>query len=383
MANLPAARDETRRLLALRRTDRRAALQAVAGLPEQDQIALVRDAPVSRRAELLDLVTHPEHVVPAIPPAELVFTIKAIGLESASWVLEYATPEQVTAAIDLDGWRGAAPDRGRRDAWLAALSDVADDALAADLEALDDELLADWLGHRVLVFQKPNDDEGWQPPERSQTLEGQFHFVALHEKDDLDDVVRCLRLLFERDYWSYFRMMQAVMHELPTENEEWALRWRNARLQDLGFPPWDEAMGLYRHVPAEEHGRIAEDAAPLDVSEWHLPVWVPQLPAGPDASHAVFRAIAELDAEERRAAFYAFVAVANRVAVADRMDLSDAETTPLALEKAATWMSRGLERVAAENELAPVEVLRRVSLERLFTVGANLDPGSAAPPPAE
>ncbi|MGI9591592.1 MAG: DUF6178 family protein, partial [Myxococcota bacterium] len=153
MANLPAAPNELRRLLELRRKDRLAAREAMAELSQGEQLALVCDAPVNRRAELLDLAPHPERLIPAIPPAELVFTIKAIGLESASWVLEHATPEQVTAAIDLDGWRGASPERHQRDAWLAALAEVEDGPLAAQLEALDDEMLADWLGHRVLVVQ--------------------------------------------------------------------------------------------------------------------------------------------------------------------------------------------------------------------------------------
>ena len=175
-------------------------------------------------------------------------------------------------------------------------------------------------------------------------------------------------------------LAQGVLHELPTENEEWANRWRTARLQDLGFPPWDEAMALYRHLPPAERGRIDSRAAPLDVAEWHLPVWIPSLPAGRESRHRIFQSIADLEPEERRAAFYAFVAVANKIAVADRMDLSDAETINGAIEKAAIWMSRGLDLVTEENALAPVEVLRSVALERLFTVGANLDPKAAGPP---
>ena len=380
MADLPAAPDELQRLLALCRRDRAAARQAMGNLSESQQLALVCDAPVNRRAEILDLAPHPERLVPAIPPAELVFTIKSIGLESAIWLLDLATPEQVTAAIDLDAWRGHTLERGRRDEWFDALAEIEDDPLARDLDALDSEMLVDWLGYRIMVEQKPDGDEGWQPPDGSQTLEGQFHFVALHEKDDLASVVRFLRLLFERDYWSYFRLMQGVLHELPTENEEWANRWRTARLQDLGFPPWDEAMALYRHLPPAERGRIDARAAPLDVAEWHLPVWIPTLPAGRESRHRIFQSIADLEPEERRAAFYAFVAVANKIAVADRMDLSDAETINCAIEKAAIWMSRGLDLVTEENALAPVEVLRSVALERLFTVGANLDPKAAGPP---
>ena len=61
------------------------------------------------------------------------------------------------------------------------------------------------------------------------------------------------------------------------------------------------------------------------------------------------------------------------------MALGDAEMTPKAVEKAALWISRGLEHVAAENRVDAAAVLRRVTMERLFRVGASLDPEAARP----
>ena len=77
MVDLPSLPDEARRLLDLRRRDRPAAHRAMAALDQAEQLALVCDAPVNRRAELLDLASQPERLIPAMPPAELVFTVKA------------------------------------------------------------------------------------------------------------------------------------------------------------------------------------------------------------------------------------------------------------------------------------------------------------------
>ncbi len=229
------------------------------------------------------------------------------------------------------------------------------------------------------MVQKPDDAEGWDPPPKSQTLEGQFHFVPLDESDDAAALVTLLRGLFEEDYWSYFRLMQGVIWELDSDCQEWAQRWRAGRLQDLGFPPWEEAMDVYRFIAPEERARVPEEARPLDVAAWQLPVWLPLLPDTGGPETRIFRAIAQLGEEERRAAFYAFVAVANKVAVADRMPLSDAESTPRAIEKAARFASEGLAHVAEQRGLPDPDVLRRVPLERLFGIGANLDPLSARP----
>ena len=61
------------------------------------------------------------------------------------------------------------------------------------------------------------------------------------------------------------------------------------------------------------------------------------------------------------------------------MPLGDAETLPDAIEATAAVVSQGLDHLASRNGLSLTETLRRVSLERLFQVGANL--GGRKPPP--
>ena len=188
--------------------------------------------------------------------------------------------------------------------------------------------------------------------------------------------MRLLALLFESDYWFYFRMLQSVTWELPTENEEWALRWRAGRLQDLGFPTWEDAMAIYAQPRRDELERLPDAAPPI--GEWHLPVFMPELPAVADAQLSLFRAAAGLDDEARRAFAYAFLALANQVAVADKLPLGDAESIPKAIEKAAQLASRGLDSLAARFEVDPVVVLRRAPLVRLFRVGVHLDRSETA-----
>ena len=200
------------------------------------QATLVCETPLARRGELLALLPAPEEVVARLPEAELCFTLKAIGLADAAWLLELASLEQVVASLDLDAWRGDSPDPAALDEWMAALAETRSDVRLGALRALDPELVVHYLKQRVEIALKPPDDESWQPPKGAQTLEGQFWLTARHEGDDLASVLAILRTLFESDYWTYFRMLQGVIWEVPAENEEWALRWRQGRLEDLGFP---------------------------------------------------------------------------------------------------------------------------------------------------
>ncbi len=379
MTASPTTSAAIQRILDLAGRERAAASQAIRAMTLDQQVALVCDTPLSRRAAILELLPAPEAVIPLIPEADLCFSVKAIGIEDAAWLLEHATPEQIVACVDLDGWTGTTADRPAIDRWFDTLAMTTEGTFLRSIRALDPELVVLFLKHRIQCFQKPDDDEGWQPPEGSLTVEGQFYFVAVREGDDLEAIVAMLRALFAADYWIYFRMMQGIIHELDIVNEEWALRWRVGRLEDLGFPPWDRAMEIYNFIRRENRTAIPEEATSLDVGEWHLPIWMPSLPASANHQHLLFRTLAQLEETERRSALYAFVALANKVAVADQMELSNAESTPIAIDKAADFSSVGLEFLSTEHGLSAADVLRRVPLQRLFSIGANLEPERAYP----
>jgi len=369
---LPAG---ARRILELAKQDRVAAAAALGVLSIEAQVALICESPLRRRAELLELVSAPEEVIPRLPPADLCFVAKAVGLADAGWLLEHASEEQITAAIDLDAWNAFVPDLGRLGLWLTALADAGEETLLRAAHALDFELLVLALRARVRVLLIGR-DEADEVPAGGLTIDGQFHLFPSEPDDDLEDLVGLLSLLFQRDYWFYHRLLQAVNAELEAETEELALRWRGARLEDLGFPPLEDAKRIYSFVRKEQLAKLPGESRTFELGEWPLPVWMPSLPVGSDAEQLLFRALALLGHEERRPLLFAFLALANRVAVADELPLGDAESLPAAIEKAGRIASLGLAHLASENALDPSALLRRVPLERLFVVGANLD-GSA------
>lgn len=376
---------EARRLLTLARTDRRAAERELAALSPEEQATVVLEASMSVRRQTIELLSDPEAVIPLLPEAEFVYTCRAIGLEDASWLLPLATQEQVVAGFDLDAWSGLTIDPVRLDVWMAALGETESETIVSAIQALDPELLVIYLRNHVTVELKPSeqDNPDWSPPEGGQTLEGQFYFSARDPKDDLAPILQVLHALFSGDYWLYFRAIQAVTEEMQTENEEWALRWRTARLEDLGFPPWDSAMRIYGFLRPDRLADLPDKADALDVESGSMPVWITDLPGSHSDERALFRATRELGGEERSSVFYALIALANRVAVADRIELGDSESLPKAIDKSTRYASDGLEHVATEKGMSLADTLRRVPIERLFRVGVNLDRENALPPPLE
>lgn len=383
MTDSPVSAPASRRILALARQDRNAARRELAALSVEDQVALVCETPLAARAEVLDLLPAPETVVPALPEAELCFTAKAIGLGDAGWLLAHATPEQLVACVDLDAWssRERVPDRARLGAWIKALAEGGDEpSLLRAAHALDPELLVLWLKDRLEVWLKPAESEGeFVPPAGALSLDGQFYFRARREGDDLAEVRSMLDALFREDYWTYFRMMQGVAWELDAETEEWALRWRTGRLLDLGFPDDDEALSLFAILPRRNVDELPEGAVVEATPDWHPPIWMPRLPVSSASRHSLLRALAALGEEQRRPLLLALLRLANRIAVARKLSLGDADSIPLALDEAIATVSRGLDHLTAVHGAAPREVLERASLERLFRVGFTLEPKPLQP----
>lgn len=377
MAPVRPGSREAGRILALARRSPPEARQTLARLGTRDQVALICETPLEHREALLRVLPEPERVIPELPEAELCFTVKAVGLADAGWVLEHARDRQIVAALDLDVWEGDEPVPARLDAWLEALSDAGEPTLLRAAKAIDPELLLLWLRDRVEVWLRPSDD--WTPPPGAQSLDSRFYLSPRREDDDLATLLRLLSNLFQNDYWFYFRCLQGVIWELQSETEEWALRWRGGRLQDLGFPSRREAIEVYSFVRAEDRGKLPASGPLEAIGEWPLPIWMPEIPTPQETEHVVLRAAAALDPRARRAFLYAFVALANKVAVADGLPLGDGESLPAAIEKAARIASRGLDHLARENRLTPDAVLRRTTLTWLFRVGASLDRAPRGP----
>ena len=369
LAKLPSSR----RILQLAQQDKKEASALVAALSLDEQAALVCQTTLGRRAAMLELLDQPEQVIPLIPEAELCFTVKGVGLGDGSWILEHATESQLAACADLDSWQGIVPNVDSVGSWLEHFAEAGPQTLLRAAQTLDAELWVLYLRDRLYVELKPNDDQGWQPPEGAQTLDGQFYFMARKPKDDLNAIVDLLRTLFQEDYWLYYRLLQGAMWEMESDLEEWAIRWRTGRLEDLGFPTWDESMRIYGFIRPDQHAELPAEAIALDGDGFDLPVWVPPLPATRDAKHAIFRAAADLDAEERRTFFFSLIALANKVAMADGLALGDLDTLPKAIDKIADLASSGLEFIASEHHLNLADTVKRADLERLFRVGANLN----------
>ena len=312
------------------------------GLKERRETALAPGEIARHRADLakatsgrrrLDLILDarsPQALVRALPADELYLVIRDIGLADAAPLVQLASAEQFKVFLDLDAWRKDAFDPSRALPWLrAARAGALDDPKAAarwarKLATLDRELLFLVLRSALIVHDLEEDedpeivnDRFMRTPENKYILEFTVdgaEYVAV--KGILDD-------LYAENAFMATRLLSAIRSELDSELSETALRWRSARLSDLGFPTLEEALSWFARPPA------APSAAHPGLPARPPGFWIAAHPG----TGLLDRAAALLPDGERAALEPQLVAAANAVLVADSTDPGDAEAVGRALAR--------------------------------------------------
>lgn len=327
-------------------SERAAALQRIAGLPARGRVdALLASA--DARA-----------LVRALPAEQLYATVAEVGLADASELVQLASPEQFQALVDLGAWKKDALDPRGLLEWLrAARGDEPEDFLRK-LHGVDLELLEAMLRAFTTVHDL---EENPDPDVQGVTLDsadGRYR-IEMNVEGPEQAALRTLLLdLMGEDPFAFSRLIDAVRWEFPSELEEIALRFRRARLTDLGFPDPDAAAGLYAalRLPAAPP---QSTAAELVRSAGRRPDYVQAALEGLDAVEA------ENAREELRGVY-------NAALVADGADPGDLDAFRASAERARDTLGLGLEYLTGGDPRRAPAVVRDTPFRTVFQTGFSL-----------
>ena len=353
-------------LLALVRSKSPEARERLLAAP-LDQLAEGATALAPRaRAEFLERCERGPEIVPHLPEAVFTSAVISTGIEHAGWLLESATPEQRVAAIDLDCWKSSHPVPERFFEWVDGLIEAGPQTLARAFEELDLEL---WilLFKRMARFRFLPRDEIAEVP----TLDGMIGIEAQSSEDE-ERVRQILRTALSESPEHYWQFLIGAMEESQVECAEEAATKQRGRLLELGFPERAQAMGVYRPLELDEIPRLATEPGARGTRT--DPASVPALLDGT----LLGAALTALEPERATQLFQDMLIVANSLAVADELPLSEPESVAQSLEKAVRGIERGIAAVAERDGCSPATVLTSVDPFRLFRAGATLE-GSLRP----
>ncbi|HVO19209.1 MAG TPA: DUF6178 family protein [Anaeromyxobacter sp.] len=323
-----------------------------------------------RRLDLILSARDPAALVRALPAQDLYFTIREIGLADAAPLVPLASLAQFRTFLDLDAWRGGQLDSQRALLWLrAARAGAQRDPRAAagwqrKLRGIDREVLFAVLRANLIIHDLEDDPDPVTQTDRIlPTAEGRYLVEFLPEGPEHAALRGILDDLYAEDAFLAGRLLASLRWELPSELEEEARRFRDARLADLGFPSLEEALSWFARPPTSP----AEPAGP------------PARPAGfflaALASGALLdRGMDALPPQERAAVEAQVVAAANAVLVADQVDPADSQAVQAAFRAARALLELGIEaRLRAEglpeDGAGAAALLGGTPVKRLFQEG--------------
>lgn len=328
--------------------------------------------PEKRYRAILDS-PNPRRITRALPPQEFWITIKKTGETDSLELLELANEEQLIFVQDIECWVGDKIDPTKTLQWLELLKNAGAETVSRWLRAVDADVFITSLRHFMKVTKPSNEEELHQladalPP---YTLDGVYYIHFFSEKYR-DVIAPILGLFAHLRLDIYLRTMEGMIWELGAETEEQALRWRNGRLRDLGIPDIEEAMFIYQYVDKATFSALPEKRPEYlkGSAENSVPLFPLVLPG---KKYFVMEALSLFEpGEELDCILMEIAHLANRVVVADAMDMSNAEHLSLALSKVRAMLSIGLEHLVGGDLESAVDVLKKKWLLNIFQLGNSI-----------
>jgi len=177
----------------------------------------------SALARLLD-APHLAQVVSRLSPDVLHQVIRHHGIEACGALVAAATPQQVSAILDLDLWRPAAAggtelfDAPRFGAWLEALMEEGEAVAARIIAEMDPSLAVAALSRYVRVFDpgvfepaaSSDDEHEWNGPRLSDGTECEVggYVVRARTADTWDAIIGLLNALSDERPWVFHTLMR-------------------------------------------------------------------------------------------------------------------------------------------------------------------------------
>jgi hypothetical protein len=324
-------------------------------------------------------------LVHSFPEQDLYFLIHDIGPEDALPLLALASEKQWDHIVDLEAWQKDRIDLQSVPRWLGLLLDADQPRFIRWFLEQKLELIEFYLFRNIEVRVLEHDQDPSEFGSDFFSLDDTY-FIRIIEppnKDAADQLTRSqrkgfltklIKSLADFDHRTYQNVMLEATHLLPAESEEKCYHWRNVRLAEKGFLPFDEALGIYQPIKPEDIGQYRidrledqKDAATTPmVSQYPLQVLK-------DDNHFT-RALASLAGSlELQNIEAEFVHLCNRIIVADHKTVRDRDALQEIVKKACGFISLGLERLVKDlpgmDPRQAAELFIKYPLTQIFRVG--------------
>ncbi|HYA41778.1 MAG TPA: DUF6178 family protein [Syntrophobacteraceae bacterium] len=321
------------------------------GIPAKNRLKLIVERPDA------------QSVVAALDVNDFFYTVLEIGADDSLPLLALASIEQMNHLFDIDWWRKDTVEPAKALIWIERLRKAGGSKLLEWLSSADFELLVSLFKQWIVVDIAPEDIDLVEAAEKlpPRTLDDLYFWESRYPQYD-DLITHLLTTVFETNYGFFKELMNSVLYASTPEVEESAYHFHRARLEDHAIPDFYDALEIYRSIGPDEFA--LKKVPPKADRDQPIPSFALALLSKGDLFAGVVSRIEDPGLLEILQLEMA--ALTNKVIVADRLSLDNADGLRLAVEKALAYVNLGLELRSGANIEKAEATLCDNFLEHLF-----------------
>ena len=313
------------------------------------------------------------------------FLIHDIGPGDSLPLLSLASDKQWEHIIDLEAWQKDRIEIKSVTPWLNLLLEADPKRFIRWFLNNKLEFIELYLFNNIEVRVREHDQDPSDFGDAFFTLDGTYFIRIIEsplasESEKLSEeqrkafIAKFAEQLASFDQLTYQNVLLETTHVIPAESEEDCYRWRNVRLAEKGFLPFDEAIGIYQPLKPEDLKKAGAKFIPtsgaqlsmLPVPHYHIRML--------KADNLFTRALAAIEPENVLQHIQVeFANLCNQLIVADQKTIRDKEELRSIVKKACGYISIGLKRLSKDKEKfdsrQAAVLIARYPLANIFSVG--------------
>lgn len=342
---------------------------AVAKLSERDFQALSLQKKVEYLKTVsgkrkLDFITDDpdaKRLAAELQPQEFFWLMKEVGEADSVDLLRLASAEQCVFIMDMELWDGWTFSEDQACHWLTYFLEGGEARVHELLKHLDFELLQLLLSREIIVGggigDQGNDEE--RQGDYDHTFDDVFMIKFKNPKHS-QLIGSFLSMLVKLDNALYTALLEGVKGDVDLELEEQCQRFRTGRLEDLGFPPLEEALSIYARIhPDHFQLQGGKKLAAAGEGGQLMPVYADE---GTLLSRALSLAGSDILFQELNY-------LVNSALVAEGQAFHEPESMLGVMHRVCGYLNIALEQLTVGDERKAATILADEELKRLFQLG--------------
>ena len=324
----------------------------------------------------------PLALVDKLAPHDLLILHREADDEQRADLLTMARKDQIEGVVDLACWKGDIPDLNAIEEFVRPLVSTGLEGAQAAYDKLGNELRTLLLKRHVVVHLREDKDDEVPAAQGSDLIQcpDNYYFIEIPHPDDVPDIIRqILAGLINKPFEEYQLELECIRHDLPSNLQETAFRWRGGRLADLGFGSLEDGLAILSPRDPEQVKRMLASATnpqyPTSL-DFQTSAIVSENIAGNDLLERVLGFLQQSDdpvfaaRSERLGAD--LVAMTSLFLTGSRCDLGDTEAVARSARWARDILALGLWMVVGDDIAAGARALAYLAPATILQAGMGM-----------